>query len=54
MTHITGPAECARRLESAAPRMGVQGVLDLEKEALELLKPNMLMSEMLKRDQQNL
>ena len=38
MAHITGPAECARASESAAPRMGVQGVLDFTNGSAQVAK----------------
>ena len=53
-SHSPGPAECAVAIESAAPRMGVQGVLDLHMESLKLLKLNMFINKMQKIDEQSL
>ncbi len=44
-----GLAECAKLLKSAAPRMGVLGVLDSSKGALQLLKFKMLINKKQKR-----
>ena len=44
-----GLAECAKPLKSAAPRMGVLGVLDSSKRALQLLKFKMLINKKQKR-----
>ena len=44
MTHIFSPAECAKTFESAAPRMGMLGVLDSSMSALQLPMPNTLVN----------